>query len=120
VPSSQDVAAAPPPTAAGIDAFAFLAMIPSPVMPSSVQQTQGSGSAIHPSVTAMPVPPGPSAPSALPLLAQSAALPTSTAGGNTTFDFLTNVPSPVTALPLQPDQGADSVCIWSFVSNQMF
>jgi hypothetical protein len=107
VPPPSAQGAAPPSISAGADPYAFMANVPSPVTFPPVSQGQ-------PSVPATPAaraaPTTPAAPAAASPTPQSAALPTPT-GGDSAFDFLEKVPSPVILAPAHADQGADTVSI---------
>jgi hypothetical protein len=110
-PSAQG--AAPPSVTDSGDPYAFLAKIPSQVTIPSVLMEQQS-LAVTPS-DAPAVPSLPTAARAPPTpITQPAALPTPSAG-DSAFDFLDKVPSPICLPPAPAGQGADTVRVFMFI-----
>ena len=119
LPPSLQVAAPPSVTASG-DPYAFMAKVPSPVTLPSASQGQQSGTVTRSHVPTPPVPATWTASTAPPIPTQSAALPTPTAGGDSAFSFLTNIPSPVVLPHAQEGQGVNTVCIDISISFYAF
>jgi hypothetical protein len=136
VPSPSAQGAAPPSMTDSTDPYAFLSTIPCPVtIPSAPPHGQQSVTVTHVATTCAS-PAAPAAPAA-PTVPAAPAAPSAPAShsahhprtpsaappqpvGDSAFNFLTNIPSPISLPPVHPGQGADTVRIFMFLSFQVF